>query len=123
MAEQGRRTAPAGEPASRRRQGWSASWGRQIVGGLAGAVLGWGAVQVGPLVGWRPTDPALPILWGAALGAALTSLGGFVAAGSRLTGRQGRQALWINLLAALLAVIVLFALAAGTLALVGALLK
>ena len=95
------------------------SWVRQTLGALLGAGVGWLAAGFAPRWGLTLREPTRLVLWGAALGALLASLDRFILAGSRLSGRTGKQAALLNFALALLGGAVIFGLLLGILYLVG----
>ncbi len=72
-------------------------WGRQWVGAFAGAAAGWALLYLFPSIERRFSLTTV-MLVGAALGAALASLDGFIRAGAALTRRENRA---LNLLVGL----------------------
>ena len=72
-------------------------WGRQWVGGFAGAAVGWALTYVFPGITERFSLISM-LLWGAAIGAALASLDSFEKAGAALTRRENKA---LNLLVGL----------------------
>ena len=72
-------------------------WGRQWVGGFAGAAAGWALTYAFPGIVERFSLFSV-LLWGAAIGAALASLDSFEKAGAALTRRDNKA---LNLLVGL----------------------
>ena len=72
-------------------------WGRQWVGAFAGAAVGWALIYLLPSIKQRYSLTSV-LLVGAALGAALASLDGFIRAGAALTRKDNRA---LNLLVGL----------------------
>jgi hypothetical protein len=68
-------------------------WGRQWVGIFAGGAVGWVLITLFPALEQRFSFISV-ILWSAAIGGVLTSLGGFMRAGAALTRRENP---WLNL--------------------------
>jgi len=68
-------------------------WGRQWVGIFAGAAVGWVLASLFPALEQQFGLNSV-ILWSAAIGGVLTSLGGFMRAGAALTRRENP---WLNL--------------------------
>jgi hypothetical protein len=77
----------------RSRDPGSDKWMRQWVGAFAGAAVGWLLTTQFPELAQRFSVLTI-VLWGAAIGALLTSLGWFLRAGAALTRRTNP---WLNL--------------------------
>ena len=86
-------------------------WGKQVTGAAVGILVMAVATQIGPSLGWQPSNRTMMLLIGGAIGATLFTLDRFEQAGSRLTRRtEGASARIINVLVGLLGLFVVISL-------------
>jgi hypothetical protein len=86
-------------------------WGKQLTGAAVGILVMAVAMQIGPSLGWQPSNRTMTLLIGGALGATLFTLDRFEYAGARLTRRtEGLGMRIINVVVGLLGLFVVISL-------------
>ncbi len=90
--------------------------GRQIIGGVIGALVVGLVLQLGPTIGWEPANRSSMMLVGATVGAILFTLDRFARAGARLTRRE--EARTLNVIVAVFGMLVLTSLVWGLIVLI-----
>ncbi|MFN2284934.1 MAG: hypothetical protein ACK2UQ_10965 [Anaerolineae bacterium] len=112
MTEEPERTQPEEpRPQEQFEPRMTRGWGKQITGAAVGILVMAVATQIGPSLGWQPSNRTMTLLVGGAIGATLFTLDRFEQAGSRLTQRtEGLGMRIVNVVIGLLGLFVVISL-------------
>jgi len=112
MTEEPERTQPEEpRPQEQFEPRMTRGWGKQITGAAVGILVMAVATQIGPSLGWQPSNRTMSLLVGGAIGATLFTLDRFEQAGSRLTRRtEGLAMRIVNVAVGLLGLFVVISL-------------